>query len=325
LDSLKRIDPLRIDTQLFPSRTSPLKPSKAALDLADQTGLVAPVVVRLVGNRSFPRYELLSGEESLAIVNRLLWPTVPAVILESVSVSDAKAFVRAHLLAQPVESAIEKKLTPSELMALLAAVEETKKTRDAAEEARVRALQAEKESTRPRRSYNRSGDPTKTPKLRFPKAKYKTLAEERGVRPELISHLRRISARLCPRAMEDFLACRISFGHARALASFAPSEQERIATRVITRGASVRDVEASARKRRKHLEDKLSEGVLRRDPDIVRYERAIAERWGWRTSISFDEASKTGSITFHFDTLDGFHHLIEMLGMDSRMDSDVDV
>lgn len=319
METLKRINVALIDTSLMPQRNAAMRPSKAAVDLADSTGLIEPVVVRRAGNPAFPRFELLSGLDSLAIVDALMWPSVPAVVLESCSTEDARAFVRAHSSSVAVDAATESRLSPVELMSLVQAIEQTKAARDEAERKKAEAL-LDQPGKRRRRRLDTGGVPAKKTKLRYPKAKYRDLALQRGLSPQLVSHLRGISRRLCDRSMDDYLSGRISLGHAKALSSFPKREQQKIATRIISRCVSVREVEESARKRRLGVQDTLSEGLTERDPNVVRVERRLNEKWGWPTQVGFDKKTGVTFVTMRFDLLSGFDHLTELLGVDREED-----
>jgi ParB family transcriptional regulator, chromosome partitioning protein len=283
---LMQLRPEQVDRSLLPAKLVE-RPRRSALELAQHTGLVEPIVVRRAGNPAFPRYELLCGRAALEIAERAVLPGVPAVVIESISDSEAREFVRAHLRSAPGPG-FEDRLQPAELLQVLDAIEQAKVVR-------IR---------------------------RHERCSYSALAQEYGISSVLLSHLRRVKAKLHRTCLEDLIEGRISLGHAKALTRFPRNEQPRVATRIIRRGSSVRQVEASARRRRRQQEDALNRGAFEKDPDIQRAERVIAQRFGWRTQIAFDPQTQGGSITFHFDTLNGFEYLLEQLGIDPRIISE---
>jgi ParB family chromosome partitioning protein len=69
------------------------KPSAEDIRFAEETGILTPVLVRQVGNKAFPQYELLGEEKSWFIAQQLMQPKVPAVILQAISERDAKILV----------------------------------------------------------------------------------------------------------------------------------------------------------------------------------------------------------------------------------------
>jgi len=284
---LALLDPELIQRSLFPRRPAP-KPSRAALDLAQTTGLVEPIVVRREGNPAFPRYELLSGEMSLEIAFRAVLPHIPAVVIESISAEEAKAFARVHLTPGRQQN-VEHKLSPSELFQILEAIEHAKSIRG-----------------------SHGG-----------KCTYASLGREYGISSVLVSHLRRVKRSLHRTCFDDLFDGRLSLGHAKALARFPKNEQPRIATRIIRGGYSVRRVETSARNRYRQKEDELNRGIVTKDPDILRAEQQIAHRFGWRTEIAFDPETQRGCVSFCFDSLDGFDYLLEQLGIDPRFGEDL--
>lgn len=281
---LMQLAPEQVDRSLLPEKLV-VRPSRAALELAAETGLIEPIVVRRSGNKAFPHYQLLSGVSALEIADRSALPRVPAVVIESISDADAREFVRAHARSG-YDPSFEAKLSPPELFQMLDALEHAKFIRSRRRE----------------------------------RCSFKLLAQEYGISAVLISHLRRVKGKLHKTCMDDLLDGRISLGHAKALARFPRNEQPRIATRIIRRGYSVRRVEESARKRFRNLKDELTDGVFNKDPDLIRAEQDISYRFGWKTEIEFDSQAGKGSITFHFDTLEGYEYLLERLGIDPRID-----
>jgi ParB family transcriptional regulator, chromosome partitioning protein len=94
----------------------------------------------------------------------------------------------------------------------------------------------------------------------------------------------------------------LEMGHARALLSLAPAEQESAANRVVQRGLSVRQTEALVR----HLLTGAAAqkpAARAKDPDTRRLETDLSDRLGAPVSISFDGKSK-GELVIRYSSIE---------------------
>lgn len=82
------IDLIRLSP--YQSASEADKPTADDIQFAENTGIVTPVLVRQIGNKAFPEYELLGEEKSWFLAQHLMQPKVPAVILDNISNLDAK-------------------------------------------------------------------------------------------------------------------------------------------------------------------------------------------------------------------------------------------
>jgi len=89
----KFIDIDLIRSSPFLSASEMEKPSAEDLHFAEASGILTPVLVREVGNKAFPEYELLGEEKSWFIAQQIMQPKVPAVIMKYISDWDAKQLV----------------------------------------------------------------------------------------------------------------------------------------------------------------------------------------------------------------------------------------
>lgn len=285
MDSFEQIPPDLID--LSPYLPKVTEPAPEARALAAKTGLVEPVVVRALENRGFPRYELLARPDVLAIATIEQLPSIPAVILGSVSDAEAKEFVLGNSVP-PASLALPKKakqpdsvLSLPELLQIARAIELVKVCRQD----------------------------------NVTRCTYKSLAKEYGISQMNLSHARRLLRRLNDKVLDEVMRGNISFGHARALARFKRSDQPQVAQRIMRGGATVRAIEASARKRSRGAKDALSQDVIQRNPDIVSVEKIIAHKLGWRAEVEFHDEQGACSLTLHFPSVDAYEYCLERLGI----------
>jgi len=95
---------------------------------------------------------------------------------------------------------------------------------------------------------------------------------------------------------------KLEMGHARALLSLEPAEQERIAGKVIARGLSVRETERLVREAQEQAA-KPARQPGRKDPDVARLEADLAGRLGAPVAIRH-AANGKGSVTIRYNSLD---------------------
>lgn len=97
----------------------------------------------------------------------------------------------------------------------------------------------------------------------------------------------------------------IEMGHARALLTLDPTDQERLANDIATRQLSVRQAEALVRQLQTRAERRLEPAVAgaRKDADTRRLERELSERVGAPVSISHGTAGK-GQVVIRYSSLD---------------------
>ena len=89
----KLIDIDLIRSSPFLSASEMEKPSAEELQFAETSGILTPVLVRSVGNKAFPAYEILGEEKSWFIAQHIMQPKVPAVIMNYISDRDAKQLI----------------------------------------------------------------------------------------------------------------------------------------------------------------------------------------------------------------------------------------
>ena len=108
---------------------------------------------------------------------------------------------------------------------------------------------------------------------------------------------------LAPPVREMLAGGELEMGHARALLSLAPLEQEHAARQVVKRGLSVRQTEALVRQRSGPASSTQAGATRRKDPDTARLEVESSERIGAPVSINFDGKS-AGSLVIRYSTVD---------------------
>ena len=140
---------------------------------------------------------------------------------------------------------------------------------------------------------------------------HEQLAEAVGKSRTAVTNLLRL-LKLAPAVQTLLIEGELDMGHARALLSLPPAEQESVAKRVAARGLSVRQTEA--------LVKRLLSGApapARNDPDTARLERRLSDHLGVRTSIAGGKGGK-GRIVIRYSTLDELDGVLERLGVVER-------
>jgi ParB family chromosome partitioning protein len=95
----------------------------------------------------------------------------------------------------------------------------------------------------------------------------------------------------------------IEMGHARALLSLSPLEQERAAAEVVERQLSVRQTEALVRNLQAGNSQPAKKPVMVKDSDTRRLERELSDRLGAEVQISHDGNGR-GKVTIGYGTLE---------------------
>jgi ParB family chromosome partitioning protein len=144
---------------------------------------------------------------------------------------------------------------------------------------------------------------------------YAALVERFGHKPEEVgklvgksrSHVSNLlRLRDLPESVRTHLeAGALTMGHARAIASSADAEQ--LAEQIVSRGLSVRQAEALARKRRPGIGSDMARGSARlaaaaRDADLLALERQLGDLLGLKVSIQHKAGS--GQVAVAFSSLD---------------------
>ena len=153
---------------------------------------------------------------------------------------------------------------------------------------------------------------------------YAALVERFGHKPEEVgklvgksrSHVSNLlRLRDLPESVRGHLeAGTLTMGHARAIASSADAEQ--LAEQIVSRGLSVRQAEALARKRRPGGDGEPSRGSARlssaaRDADLLALERQLGDLLGLKVSIQ--HRSGEGQVSVAFSSLDQLDLLCQRL------------
>ena len=252
-----------------------------ALTLARETGIIAPVTVRKLGNPGFPQYELLSGREYWAIAQQLRAPTVTAVVLEGLTDAEARAYVEVY----------DSRTTS------LRHGDGIEHGQDPLAWADAALIYIDKE---------RGQDPHYS---------QRSAARALGLDPTTLSHGLRMVRKLRPTARTALRRGSISVGHAKALTAFTGADQDQMVERTILHQASVRIVEGAAAARRTGGTAPISCGVYRRDLELVRLEAQIAAVTGVPVSIEYDKKTKTGRVVLEFANLDVFDGILARIGV----------
>lgn len=106
---------------------------------------------------------------------------------------------------------------------------------------------------------------------------------------------------LSPRVRDMLANGDLEMGHARAMLSLAPIDQERAALEVIERGLSVRQTEALVRKLQAPRSSPAK--VPAKTPDTLTLERDLTEKVGAPVAIAQDGKGK-GTVTIRFSSLE---------------------
>jgi ParB family transcriptional regulator, chromosome partitioning protein len=107
---------------------------------------------------------------------------------------------------------------------------------------------------------------------------------------------------LCPPVRQMLADGLLEMGHARALLSLSPSQQENAALQVIKRGLSVRQTEALVRAMSTTNTARRSPAP-QKDADTRRLETELSERLGAPVTISFDGKSK-GELVVRYSSME---------------------
>ncbi len=83
---------IRLSPHLPPSEAD--KPDIQEIRFAKETDILSPVLVRQVGNKAFPAYEILGQEKSWYIAQEIQRSTVPATIMEHILDTEAKELIQ---------------------------------------------------------------------------------------------------------------------------------------------------------------------------------------------------------------------------------------
>jgi len=107
----------------------------------------------------------------------------------------------------------------------------------------------------------------------------------------------------------------IEMGHARALLSLSPIDQERLALEVAGKQLSVRQTEALVRQRLARVESGTITGKTEpanKDPDTRRLEQTLSERIGAPVSIAHGTTGK-GQLVIRYSSLDELEGILKHL------------
>jgi len=104
----------------------------------------------------------------------------------------------------------------------------------------------------------------------------------------------------------------LEMGHARALLSLAPVDQEEAARLVVARGLSVRQTEALVRKRLQPMPLVPMVAARAKNPDTVRLEKELSDRIGAPVSITFD-GKRSGTLVIRYGSMDELEGILAHL------------
>lgn len=110
---------------------------------------------------------------------------------------------------------------------------------------------------------------------------------------------------------EMLLSGEIEMGHARALLSLEPLDQERLARVVAAKQLSVRATERLVRLRQQPTRSKPS--PRQKDPDTARLERELSDRIGAPVTINTDKGKGGGSLVIAYSSLDELEGILSHL------------
>ena len=117
---------------------------------------------------------------------------------------------------------------------------------------------------------------------------------------------------LAPPVREMLAERELEMGHARALLSLAPLEQEQAARQVVARGLSVRQTEALVRQRMRPPALTPLPVARAKDPDTVRLEVELSARIGAPVTITFDGKS-AGTLVVRYNSVDELEGILAHL------------
>ena len=133
---------------------------------------------------------------------------------------------------------------------------------------------------------------------------YNQLSKSVGKSKSHISNMMRL-LELDQEILDFVISGDLSMGHARALIG-VPNAKE-LATNIINKKLSVRDVEKTTAKYKKQKPSRS------RDPNIIDLEKELSEKIGLKTSINFNEQGSSGSITLYYSDLDQLDDIMKRL------------
>ena len=131
-----------------------------------------------------------------------------------------------------------------------------------------------------------------------------------GMKDYKLRHEARVGKKLIPEVKEFVRKRRLSFAHARVIASFNDDEQEKVARDAIMRRSSVRSLEAL----RKGYDDRLDRET---EKYFERLATFLSDHTGQVISIKPNKKNKNaGEITIKYFDLTGFDSACDRLGVD---------
>jgi ParB family chromosome partitioning protein len=101
----------------------------------------------------------------------------------------------------------------------------------------------------------------------------------------------------------------LNMGHARAMLSLPQSKQIDLGKMIVARGLSVRAVEQLAQG---GAETKAAGGKSRKDPDVSRLERTLADHLGARVDIQYSRDGK-GKLIIHYSSLEQLEGILNQI------------
>jgi ParB family chromosome partitioning protein len=102
---------------------------------------------------------------------------------------------------------------------------------------------------------------------------------------------------------------KLNMGHARALLSLPASRQVELGKMIVARGLSVRATEQLAQAPQ---ETGRPGGKSRKDPDVARLERSLADQLGARVDIQHSRDGK-GKVVIHYSSLDQLEGILNRI------------
>jgi ParB family chromosome partitioning protein len=101
----------------------------------------------------------------------------------------------------------------------------------------------------------------------------------------------------------------LNMGHARAMLSLSQGKQIELGKMIVARGLSVRATEQLAQAA---TETKAAGGKSRKDPDVARLERSLADRLGARVDIQYSRDGK-GKLVIHYSSLEQLEGILNQI------------
>jgi ParB family chromosome partitioning protein len=101
----------------------------------------------------------------------------------------------------------------------------------------------------------------------------------------------------------------LNMGHARALLSLPQTRQLELGKMIVARGLSVRAVEQLAQA---GTESKPAGGKSRKDPDVTRLGRTLADHLGARVDIQYTRDGK-GKLVIHYSSLEQLEGILNQI------------